>query len=57
MIKFDDLKQSQVRVSDDIRAINGFKQEKWMIEKFKEKILASSEAVRCRIGCCQSAHA
>ena len=27
--------------------VNGLKQEKWMIEKFKEKILAKSEAVRC----------
>ena len=27
--------------------VNDFKQEKRMIEKFKEKILASSEAVKC----------
>ena len=32
-------------MTDDKRAANGFKQEKWMIEKFKEKILVNSEVV------------
>lgn len=37
-----------MRVFEDEKWVtNGFKQDKWMIETFKEKTLASWEALRC----------